>query len=1051
MIQKPLNDAEWNELDDYDRMDCVCDWFEQSLRLGQKPSPAVFAALVPTSVRSAALNALLQLQQVYEEAAREGNLRRSVSPTVSLCTTNEETDFEVLYQKRETEDFEAEARLPIAFGSYVLKELLGSGSFGDVFLGQRVGTDHEYAIKVPRPKLLNSDDDKKIFIREARHASGLDHPNIVRAFDSGQCAKTPYIAYEYVRGITLREYLLRIEKLDDDVIIDLMAKLADAVAYAHEQGIVHRDLKPGNVLLKFEHGVPDNPTPETKLIPKLSDFGISKRINSNTLATMPGEFLGTPAYSSPEQAQGNSRKVVPASDVYSLGVILHELLVGETPFVGQPVFILKQIAGSEVPSVLKGHPNVNRDLATICEKALRLDPAHRYQKAEDFAEDLRRVQRFEPILARPVGALERTVLWVKRHPQDTSWALVAVVLLLAVGGLIANAVMAPANDLRPLLAREGMLQQAVSSELPLEDWIRRLPSSAADPLPFMARLDDPFNARQIQLLAASLRPHNRIVVPLIEKSYFGMEGLPDKQAPLACMLGLLGETSELHDERADMVAVWLVRSEVSHDKQACLDVLRKFKEGLVPSIMHLACSAVNRVERSNARDLLFPMLDRSTVDSTVALLKSVEPTDFIFWRDELTAYRDEATEAISNRLEVLGTVFTDDTQGESQTQEVGNLMLMAAGLDRLDLPAKHLASTTDPRPGVYFMHQLADTSFSMDPLVDRVHSEADSRLIYHLLTGLGFAKQEQLSTSSRKQLESWVRQTYQKHPHAGVHSACRWLLKRWGATEEIQAMDRELAQHGPSVDREWYVDPIGLTMRIFRNPVPVAFLKSTPDPKNRSFQTTWYESTLNYNFAVSTEELTIESLAGLIVNGDEVEAETKSVSTDSSPITFADLADTLRKLNDRVGIASDEQVVTPVDEEYWSVDRTKLGYRLPSNLEWHAICRGDLHLESFHGTYRTGFLERYENESVPSPAGMFDLVGKRRELTFSNSERAAYGIETQPNLDIWQVRLRTAFGAYGLARSKSAEFFVQESSMIPSKGISKTLAIRLTRSIASEH
>ncbi len=445
MIRTSLTNAEWDELEVEDQIDQVCDWYEQALRLGQRPSPVEFAIKLPQEYRVEVLDQLAELQQAYDQqpipVAEQSS---SVTHSIHLNSPKSGTDFDLAGRtfSNTSSETQSNVRFPIPFGSYILKRLLGSGAFGDVFLGQRVGTGAEFAVKVPRPKLVVDDQDCRLLIREARNAGRLDHPGIVRIRDHGVCGSTPFIVYDYVPGLTLKDYVKKAGTLDQDVVAELIADLADAVHHAHEQGIIHRDIKPANVLLKFTNGLPDDFTCPEKLVAKLSDFGISKQLDSNTLATVPGEILGTPAYMSPEQASGNSREVTRLSDIYSLGAVMHELLVGETPFVGESSAIVKQVEKLEVPPIQKRKTSVDLNLATICQKALRLDPSHRYQSAKEFAEDIRRHQRHEPIQARPVGAMERTYLWARRHPTDMTWATLASVLVLVAGILATNAFMA---------------------------------------------------------------------------------------------------------------------------------------------------------------------------------------------------------------------------------------------------------------------------------------------------------------------------------------------------------------------------------------------------------------------------------------------------------------------------------------------------------------------------------------------------------------------------------------------------------------------------------
>jgi hypothetical protein len=196
--------------------------------------------------------------------------------------------------------------------------------------------------------------------------------------------------------------------------------VAEAVQYAHEQGIVHRDLKPSNIMLDGAGQ------------PVVMDFGLAKREAGEITMTIDGQVLGTPAYMSPEQAMGEAHKVDGRSDIYSLGVILYELLTGELPFRGTKRMLLYQVLHDEPRPPRRLNDAIARDLETICLKAMAKEPGKRYGSARELAEDLRRWLRGEPITARPVGRLERAWRWSKRNPAVAS--LLAIVLLLVTLG-----------------------------------------------------------------------------------------------------------------------------------------------------------------------------------------------------------------------------------------------------------------------------------------------------------------------------------------------------------------------------------------------------------------------------------------------------------------------------------------------------------------------------------------------------------------------------------------------------------------------------------------
>ena len=273
-------------------------------------------------------------------------------------------------------------------GRYELSTQVARGGTAQVYLARDLLLDRPVALKVLFPELSSDHTFVERFRREAQAAANLSHPNIVPVFDWGQSDSTYFIVMEYVDGEALSSIIKSQAPLDQSQAASITSDIAKALSYAHRHGVVHRDVKPGNVLITSDGQV------------KVTDFGIARAMGSDEQVTQTGLVMGTATYFSPEQAQGLD--VDGRSDIYSLGVVLYEMLTGKPPFSGEnPVSIAYQHVRETPTPPRSVNPSISASLEAIVSQAMAKLPAERYQSADEFRADLDRFVRGQTVLARP--------------------------------------------------------------------------------------------------------------------------------------------------------------------------------------------------------------------------------------------------------------------------------------------------------------------------------------------------------------------------------------------------------------------------------------------------------------------------------------------------------------------------------------------------------------------------------------------------------------------------------------------------------------------------
>ncbi len=389
-----------------ERIDSICDRFEQDFRAGQQPRIEQHLSQSPEPLRPALLKALVGLEvelrqkrgetpQVDEYVARFPDqleaVRQAFTDSRSMLSSVKVAAAETSLAPGAASSPPASSRQPLQMlGRFEVLSVLGEGAFGTVYKAHDPQLDRDVAIKVPRAGSMLNDDDRERFLREARAAAGLHHALICPVHEVGTVDSRDYIVMAYIEGKPLSKVMQTQSRPSDKQIVATIRKIALALQEAHEKGIIHRDLKPANVMIN------------RKGEPVIMDFGLARRTNSSDAQiSQSGQIMGTPAYMSPEQARGDGKAVGPAADVYSLGVMFYELLCGRRPFEGTITEVIGRILHVAADPPSKHRPDLDSRLEALCLKAIAKEPAKRFASMKEFAAALADFAR-EPDKPAPV-------------------------------------------------------------------------------------------------------------------------------------------------------------------------------------------------------------------------------------------------------------------------------------------------------------------------------------------------------------------------------------------------------------------------------------------------------------------------------------------------------------------------------------------------------------------------------------------------------------------------------------------------------------------------
>ncbi len=448
---------------------------------------------------------------------------------------------------------------------YEVREILGWGGMGVVYKALHLRLNRVVALKMLLAGAHASPTDLERFLRESKAVAGLRHPNIVQVYDADGDHGQPFFTLEFVEGGSLAQKLNGTPQPARQA-AEMVMTLARAVAVAHRGGILHRDLKPANVLL-----TPDG-------TPKISDFGLARRLEGGEGLTLSGATVGTPGYMAPEQANGETRTLGTAVDIYALGAILYEMQTGRPPFRAETAAAtLRQVIAQEPVPPTRLNPAMPRDLETICLKCLQKEPHRRYASAESLADDLHRFLEGRPILARATGGPEHAWRWCRRHPREAAIAGLAMLLVLSAGGIAWRSGRQNVERRIERAREEGRARHAV--ELLLEQ---------AKSLRGLARWPEAVNS--LQQAAEIVRE----------------QGVEDQRGRVERAMRDVRMAKELDRNRQ---ATERIVGQEHRTASVCDDYRREFRDYGLPVAEASAAESADRIRRSEIRQDLIDALD----------------------------------------------------------------------------------------------------------------------------------------------------------------------------------------------------------------------------------------------------------------------------------------------------------------------------------------------------------------------------------------------------------------------------------------------------------